>query len=180
MSWEQPVQYRAIAARSLVIFPCYCWEPTAPGFSMGPPYPLLWSPSSPPPPTHKLLSHCSQRPSISVSGTHGDCGGGWLSQAPSVSSPDLLPFIPFCRCFLLSLGILKVAPPWFCGESRTKVPSFLRSWNLIGAQVSIFNFTPGRGTVPSGTLPTSGFLLFFPSFCSLFPAAQEGIFLLSY
>lgn len=118
-------------------------------------------------PTHKLLSHCSQHPSISVSGNHGDCGGGRLSQAPSVSSPDLLPFIPFCSRFVLSLGDLKVAPPWFCGGSGTKVPSFLRSWNLIGTQVSVLISPQEGGQSPQGLFLHLAFFSSFPLSASL-------------
>lgn len=68
-------QCSANAARSLSSFPDVVEGPS--------PLALVWGPLifHPHPPTHKQLSHCSQ-----LCRNHGDCGGRWLSQAPSVSS----------------------------------------------------------------------------------------------
>lgn len=146
MFWAWPLQYKVTAARSFVTFPWCCWAPSA----LAKVWDLIIRCCGHPHPHRPecWLSHCSQLLSISLSGNYGDCGGRQLSQAPSVSSPDLLPSIAFCNHFMLLVGILKVAPPWFHGGSATKVPSFFRPWHLIWSTSTHLEFQPRKRDSP--------------------------------
>lgn len=165
MFWERGVQHRVIAARSLGIFPCCCWEPTAPGLSVGPPYPLLWSSPHQPQAVRVIIPSTRLFPIPGTIGTVG-AGGALKHHPPSLvltSCHSCPSAATLCCQWVLWKWLLLIS--WRKWNKST----FLRSWNLFGAQVSILYLNPGWWTVLSGSAVLLLLLLDTPKWAPFSP-----------